>query len=102
MDRENENDEEVECAKADAVRRDGGAGVRDDLLPEDSRAGDGRLCPPRRRRHLPVRAAAWPAGPDPIIIVVAVLLSNDSIFLIYFSYKLLNLLVELQQHLVQK
>lgn len=22
----------------------------------------GRLCPPRRRRHLPVRAAAWPAG----------------------------------------
>lgn len=39
-----------------------GAGVRDDLLPEDSRAGDGRLCSPRRRRHLPVRAAAWPAG----------------------------------------
>lgn len=38
------------------------AGVRDDLLPEDSRAGDGRLCSPRRRRHLPVRAAAWPAG----------------------------------------
>lgn len=32
------------------------------LLPEDSRAGDGRLCSPRRRRHLPVRAAAWPAG----------------------------------------
>lgn len=52
----------VECAKVDAVRRDGGAGVRDDLLPEDSRAGDGRLCSPRRRRHLPVRAAAWPAG----------------------------------------
>ena len=25
-------------------------------------AGDGRLCSPRRRRHLPVRAAAWPAG----------------------------------------
>lgn len=46
---ENENDEEIERAKADAVRRDGGAGVRDDLLPEDSRAGDGRLCPPRRR-----------------------------------------------------
>lgn len=39
-----------------------GAGVRDDLLPEDSRAGDGRLCSPRRRRHLPVRAAAWPVG----------------------------------------
>lgn len=31
-------------------------------LPEDSRAGDGWLCPPRRRRHLPVRAAAWPVG----------------------------------------
>lgn len=34
LDRENENDEEVECAKADAVRRDGGAGVRDDYFPK--------------------------------------------------------------------